>query len=87
MNLKWRNRLSSLVVRTARFLGPPIRDAYTGEVIGRGLVVGFGNRIWVIGVKENLLPVFLPQTRLTYWRQCLGFTRHPPVDFPRERRS
>lgn len=87
MDLKTRARFSGWIVRLARAIGPPIRDAYSGEIIGRGLVIGFGNKIWVIGVRENLIPVFVPQRRLTYWRQSIGFTRHPPVDFPRERRS
>lgn len=75
-----------MVGRIARAIGSPIRDAYTGEVIGWGLVIGFGNRVWLIGCQEHLRPVFKPQKRLTYWRQDLGFTRHPPVDFPHEPR-
>lgn len=86
MNAKQRAAISRTLVRIARALGSPIRDAYSGEVIGRGLVIALGRRIWVIGVEENLVPVFAPQRRLTYWRQQLGFTRHPPVDYPREAR-
>ncbi|HMP76430.1 MAG TPA: hypothetical protein PKE12_09055 [Kiritimatiellia bacterium] len=86
MNPNLRATLSRTLVRIARAIGSPIRDVYSGEVIGRGLVFAFGGRIWVIGVEENLVPVFTPQRRLTYWRQQIGFTRHPPVDFPRETR-
>jgi len=65
--------------------GTQLRDAETGEVLGRVLIVPWRGRIHVIGLEElTVRPAFLPQQRLTYWKQDLGFTRLPPPDFPRE---
>ena len=68
----------------ARRIGSPVVDARTGQVIGRALLVTFRGRVHVIGLDATVLPVFLPQGRLTYWKQELGFTVHPPPDFPHE---
>ena len=70
--------------RIARF-GPKIRDAYNGELLGRGLVVALGSKVWVIGYsgEKPLAPVFLPQTRLCYWKQGLGFTTRELPEFTR----
>ncbi len=70
-------------VRLMRACGSDIRDAETGAVIGRALLVPWRGRIKVIGLETTIRPVFLPQPRLTYWKQELGFTVHPPPDFPR----
>lgn len=70
-------------VRLMRACGSEIRDAETGAVIGRALLVPWRGRIKVIGLETTIRPVFLPQPRLTYWKQELGFTVHPPPDFPR----
>jgi hypothetical protein len=65
--------------------GTRLRDARTGEVLGRVLIVPWRGRISVIGLEDvTVRPVFLPQQRLTDWKQDLGFTRHPSPDFPRE---
>ncbi|HMP89045.1 MAG TPA: hypothetical protein PJ991_02530 [Kiritimatiellia bacterium] len=84
MNQKIKTKISHALVKIARAIGPSLKDPHTGEVIGRGLVVGLGSKVWVIGVQENVVPVFRPQSRLTYWRQEVCFSRHPPVDYPRE---
>ena len=76
--------LRSVVLRAARWLGSPVVDARTGQVLGRALLVPFRGRVHVIGLDAALVPVFLPQRRLTYWKQELGFTVHPPPDFPHE---
>ena len=76
--------LRSIVLRVARLLGSPVVDARTGQMLGRALLVPFRGRIHVIGLDAAVRPVFSPQTRLTYWKQELGFTAHPPPDFPHE---
>lgn len=78
--------LRAVVVRAARRLGSPLRDVRTGRVLGRALLFSFRGKIHVIGLETAVIPVFVPQERLTYWKQELGFTAHPPPDFPHEPR-
>ena len=78
--------LRAVVVHTARWVGSPIVDQHTGAVLGRALVVSFRGKVHVIGLEAAVRPVFLPQQRLTYWKQVMGFTAHPPPDFPHEPR-
>lgn len=68
----------------ARRLGTTVRDVRTGQVLGRALFVPFRGKLHVIGLEANVVPVFEPQGRLTYWKQELAFTTHPPPDFPHE---
>jgi len=60
-----------------------IRDYVTGESLGRGLILGWGRRANLIGHSglPPLIPRFLPQGRLTYWKQPIGFTTHPRPDY------
>jgi len=69
-----------------RALGSTLVDAETGRVIGRALLIPWRGRILVFGISPSqpIRPIFLPQERLTYWKQELGFTAHPPPDFRRE---
>jgi hypothetical protein len=62
-----------------------ITDCESGESLGRGLILGWGGRIKVIGHETlpPLIPCFLPQRRLTYWQQSIGFTTHRRPDYPR----
>ncbi len=78
--------LRPFVLRAARLLGSPVRDARTGQVLGRALLVPFRGKVHVVGLETPVIPVFSPQDRLTYWKQELGFTAHPPPDFPHEPR-
>ena len=78
--------LRALVLRAARGLGSPVRDVHTGQLLGRALLVSFRGKVHVIGLDAAVRPVFVPQDRLTYWKQELGFTAHPPPDFPHEPR-
>lgn len=64
-------------------MGSTIRDAYTGKKICRGLVCAWEGSVHVIGADAALIPVPMMQKRMTYWRQFIGFTTHPPVDFGR----
>ena len=78
--------LRAAVVRLARRLGSPVRDVRTGAVLGRAMVLAFRGKVYVVGLETAVIPVFVPQERLTYWKQELGFTAHPPPDFPHEPR-
>ena len=79
--------LRALVVHTARLLGSPVRDQRTGRVLGRAMILSFRGKVHLIGLDAVVRPVFLPQPRLTYWKQELGFTTHPDPDFPHEPRA
>jgi hypothetical protein len=77
-----------LLIRAAllavlRACGTTITDARTGERLGRAFLFPWKGTIKVIGLETPVQAVFLPQTRLTYWKQDLGFTTHPTPDFPR----
>ena len=73
-----------IVLALARSVGSRITDAETGEVLGRAFLFPWRGQIAVIGLDAEVKPVFLPQKRLTYWKQNLGFTVHKPADFPHE---
>ena len=62
-----------------------IRDHVSGESLGRGLLLGWGGSANLIGHSglPPLIPRFLPQGRLTYWKQPIGFTTHPRPDYQR----
>ena len=79
--------LRALVVRTARLLGSPVVDQRTGQVLGRAMILSFRGKVHLIGLEAAVRPVFLPQPRLTYWKQEMGFTTYPGPDFPHEPRS
>lgn len=82
---RFRTFMRSIGMKLVHRFGARIRDAETGEVLGRVLIVPWRGRIHVIGLEEvTVRPAFLPQQRLTYWKQDLGFTRLPPPDFPHE---
>ena len=78
------NVIRRIVIGLARSVGSKITDAETGRVLGRAFLFPWKGRIAVIGLDAEVKPVFLPQKRLTYWKQELGFTEHPPADFPHE---
>ena len=71
----------------ARIFGSRIVDFRSGCELGRALLLVWRGKIHVIGLEVAVRPVFLPQQRLTYWKQVLGFTVHPPPDFPAEIRG
>jgi hypothetical protein len=74
-----------------RLVGMRVRDVRTGKDLGKYLFIPWRGRILVFGLgianDEPFYPVFLPQTRLTYALQELGFRQHPEPDFPNERDS
>lgn len=57
-----------------RMIGSEIRDCRTGRKLGRGLVVAWEGRVWTLGFESHVIPVPLPQKRLTYWCQEVGWT-------------
>ncbi len=60
-----------------------IRDIETGEKIARALMIPWRGRILFIGLEGRpILPRFVPQDHLTYWKQELGFATHPIPDHP-----
>jgi hypothetical protein len=76
--------LRNAVLCLARLCGSTIIDYRSGKVLGRALLVPFRGKIHVIGLANPVVPIFTPQDRLTYWKQDLGFTAHPPPNFPHE---
>ena len=77
--------LRNFGLRVIDLFASDIRDCVTGGDLGRGLVLGWKGRTLVIGhpTLPPLIPRFLPQKRLTYWKQSVGFTTHARPDFPR----
>ena len=63
-------------------VGMKIRDARTGRFLGRALVIPWGGKLHVIGLSKAVRVSFLPQQRLTYWKQEIGFTVRAAPDFP-----
>ena len=76
-------------LRAVDLVSSDIRDCMTGEKLGRGLVLGWGGHVYVIGYPSipPLVARFLPQRRLTYWRQVIGFTVPEAPDFRRLRNN
>ncbi len=76
--------LRSVVLALTRVFGSRLVDCETGEELGKAILLPWGGKIHVIGLERSVRLAFLPQTRLTYWKQEIGFTVHPPPDFPNE---
>lgn len=74
--------LRKLGVSIAQTLGTEFFDVETGQALGRALVFSWRGKIHLIGLKTVVRPMFLPQKRVTYWKQEIGFRRHPSPDFP-----
>ena len=67
-----------------RLIGSEIRDCRTGKPLGRGLIFYWGGRVHLLGCDCAIVPLPIAQKRLTYWKQLIGFTAHPEVDFPKQ---
>jgi hypothetical protein len=74
-------------ISLVRRFGTLLIDQQTGKPLGRVLLLPWKGKVHVIGLIPAVRPVFVPQKRLTYWKQELGFTAHPPPDFPGIRRT
>lgn len=64
--------------------GSKVVDERTGCLLGRALFIPWRGRVLVVGLDAPVRPVFRKQSRLTYWRQELGFATHPEPDFPHD---
>ena len=82
---KFIRRLLSSLVAT---FGTRIVDERTGKPVARAFIFCWGGRIYIIGYDgtDQVMPVFLPQERISFWKRKIGFTTHPPPDFPKEYR-
>ena len=58
----------------------------TGAKVARAVMVCWRGRVYLFGYdgKDQVIPVFLPQKHMTFWKREIGFATHPPPDFPRE---
>jgi hypothetical protein len=79
---KFIRSLGLVIVRT---FGARVIDFESGRSLGKVLIIPWGGKIHVIGLEAAVRPMFLPQKRLTYWKQEIGFTTRPPPDFPNVR--
>jgi hypothetical protein len=77
-------KVRDLGLAVARLFASDLVDFRTGEKIGRALLLPWRGKIHVIGLEEPVQVAFVPQERLTFWRQEIGFSSHPPPDFPHE---
>jgi hypothetical protein len=82
-----RKFIRAVGLKIAQTIGTPIKDFPSGRSLGRALVIPWGGKIHVIGLKAAARPMFQPQKRLTYWKQEIVFTEHPPPDFPNIRKT
>jgi hypothetical protein len=86
-----RKFIRAVGLKIAQTIGMPIKDFRSGRSLGRALVVPWRGKIHVIGLDVAVRhvaarPMFQPQKRLTYWKQEIDFTEHPPPDFPNIRK-
>jgi hypothetical protein len=73
-------------LQLTRWLGSRIRDCDSGEVLGKAIILIVSGKVHLIGYAgPPIVPVFLPQAKMTYWVCTLGFRRWQEVDFPRMR--
>jgi hypothetical protein len=79
-----RQSLRAIGLFFARLVGTRLVDFQTGRDLGKALIIAWRGKVHVIGLEQAVRVVFLPQKRLTYWKQDIGFTTHPPPDFPNE---
>ena len=82
---RWKLMVRNLGLKLIALFSTEIRDCVTGQSLGKGLVLSLGGRPLVIGHPglPPLIPRFLSQKRLTYWKQSIGFTTHRRPDYPR----
>ncbi len=80
-----RNFLRAIGLFFVRIIGTRLVDFQTGRNLGKALIIPWRGKVHVIGLKQAVRAVFLPQKRLTYWKQEIGFTTQSPPDFSNER--
>src|SRR3712207_4427032 len=74
--------LRNACLAVAATAGTRLSASATGQPLGRAIVIAWRGKIHVIGMERTVRPMFLPQKRVTYWKQEIGFSKHPPPDFP-----
>jgi hypothetical protein len=80
-----RKLLRTIGLFLARLVGTRLTDFQTGRDLGKALIIPWRGKVHVVGLETAVRAVFLPQKRLTYWKQEIGFTTQPPPDYPNER--
>jgi hypothetical protein len=79
-----------LLHRVLRWLvvlfGSDLTDERTGQKVARALIVCWRGRIHLLGLegKDQVIPIFPAQEKMTFWDRQIGFTTHSPPDFPNE---
>jgi hypothetical protein len=87
-----RKFIRALGLKIAQTIGTRVNDFPSGRSLGRVLIIPWRGKIHVIGLDVAVrhvaaCPMFQPQKRLTYWKQEIVFTEHPPPDFPNIRKT
>lgn len=77
---KWISKLGWCI---SSKLAPSIIDVKTGELLGKAFVIACGTKVLVIGYRgrKPLVPVFLPDKKLRYWKLKIGFTSAEEPDY------
>ena len=75
--------LQTILLKFCRTFGTKVYDAQSGEMLGRCMMISWKGRMHIIGAESHWVPVPLPQKRMTYWKQEIGFTCHPTETPPR----
>ncbi|CAN5377597.1 hypothetical protein BH20VER3_BH20VER3_02680 [soil metagenome] len=82
MNQRFKNLIRRVGLGIVHTVGTRLVDSETGLSLGKALVIPWRGQIYIIGLNKPVRPMFATQKRITYWKQELGFTLHPPPDFP-----
>jgi hypothetical protein len=67
-----------------QLFGATLRDERTHEPVAKAIMFCWRGKIYLLGFqgKDQVMPVFLPQKKMSFWERKIGFTTHPPPDFP-----
>lgn len=82
-----RKLIRTIILMIAHTFGTRIVDCKSGRNLGKVLIIPWRGKIHVIGLQEAVRPSFVPQKRLTYWKQELGFMVHDAPDFENLRQT
>lgn len=67
-----------------RLFGSSIRDARTGKLVGRAILLPWKGTVRVVGLSHAfVIPRFAQEAQTFYWHQTIEFATHAPVDYPR----
>ena len=64
--------------------GATIIDERTREPVAKALMICWRGKVYFFGYhgKDQVIPMFLPQEKMSFWKREMGFTTHLPPDFP-----